>query len=116
MKFTMEETERRRKKQLEYNIKNQITPKQAGKKVSKQSQFGATEVTVDGKLVKAYVESDELNIAADPVVQYMSKDELKKEIAKIKNQMLKAAKELNFSEAARLRDEMYALEKMMESK
>jgi len=116
MKFTMEETQRRRKKQLEYNIKNQITPKQAGKKVSKLSQFGATEVTVDGKLVKAYVESDELNIAADPVVQYMSKDELKKEIAKIKNQMLKAAKELNFSEAARLRDEMYALEKMMESK
>lgn len=116
MRFTMEETERRRKKQLEYNIKNQITPKQAGKKVSKQSQFGAIEVTVNGKLVKAYVDSDELSIAADPVIQYMSQDELKKQIVKIKNQMLKAAKELNFSEAARLRDEMYGLEKLIENK
>jgi excinuclease ABC subunit B len=69
---------------------------------------------LDGKLVKAYVEPDEFSIAADPVVQYMSGDELKKQIAKIKSAMIRAAKEMNFTEAAKLRDEMYALEKMLE--
>ena len=54
------------------------------------------------------------SLAADPVVQYMSKDELKKQIARIKTSMLKASKELNFMEAARLRDEMFALEKLIQ--
>jgi excinuclease ABC subunit B len=55
-------------------------------------------------------------VAADPVVQYMNPEELKKQIAKVKSQMLRAAKEMDFMEAARLRDEMYALEKMVEDK
>ncbi|MCE3225711.1 MAG: uvrB [Bacteroidetes bacterium] len=117
MKSTIEETERRRKKQIEYNFKHNITPVQAGKKKLIQPQMGGVEVSVDGKLVKAYVDpflEGGLNVAADPVVQYMSPDELKKQIAKVKSQMLRAAKEMNFMEAARLRDEMYALEKMME--
>lgn len=115
MKQTIEETERRRKKQIEYNYKNGITPKQAGKKQLLQPN-APIEVTVDGKLVKAYVEQDEINLAADPVVQYMSKDELKKQITKIKTAMLKAAKEMDFMEAARLRDEMFGLEKLMNEK
>jgi len=116
MKATMDETQRRRKKQIEYNFKNNITPVQAGRKKVSESQFSGTEVTVNGKLVKTYVESDELNIAADPVVQYMSADDLKKQIAKAKTSMIKAAKEMDFVEAARLRDEMYTLEKLLGSK
>ena len=116
MRFTMEETLRRRKKQIEYNFKNNITPVQAGRKQIAQSSFGAIEVTVNGKLVKAYAEPDGISLAADPVVQYMTADELKKQISKIKSSMIRAAKEMDFVEAARLRDEMYALEKMLESK
>lgn len=116
MKYTIEETERRRKRQIKYNFENGITPVQAGRKQIAQSYLSGTEVTVNGKLVKTYVESDEIQLAADPVVQYMSAEELKKQIAKTKSAMMRAAKELNFVEAARLRDEMYGLEKILEGK
>lgn len=116
MQKTMDETLRRRKKQIEYNFINKITPIQAGRKQSKESVFGTIEVTVNGKLVKAYAEPDELNLAADPVVQYMNSDELKKQISKLKAAMVKSSKSMDFMEAARLRDEMYALEKLLESK
>ena len=116
MKATIDETQRRRKKQIEYNFLNNVTPVQAGRKQMAESSFGAIEVTVGGKLVKAYVESDGIDIAADPVVQYMSADELKKQITKAKSAMIRAAKEMDFIEAARLRDEMYSLEKLLEGK
>lgn len=116
MRATIDETERRRKKQIEYNYKNGITPTQAGKKMLLQPNESGVEVTVDGKLVRTYIEPEEINVAADPVVQYMSKDELKKQIAKLKTSMLKASKEMDFMEAARLRDEMFELEKMLEDK
>ncbi len=117
MRITIEETERRRKKQIEYNYKNGITPTQAGKKALLQpNDTTGIEVTAEGKLVRAYVEPETMNVAADPVVQYMSKDELKKQIAKLKTAMLKASKEMDFIEAARLRDEMYALENLLNNK
>jgi len=116
IRFTMEETQRRRKKQIEYNFNNNITPVQAGRKQIAQSEFGGIEVNVNGKLVKTYVESEDIMFAADPVLQYMNSDELKKQIAKAKSAMIKASKELNFIEAARLRDEMYVLEKLLNEK
>lgn len=116
MQITIDETERRRKKQIEYNYKNGITPKQAGKKALLQPNNSGVEVSVDGKLVRTYVEPDEISVAADPVVQYMSKDELKKQISKLKTAMLKASKEMDFMQAARLRDEMYGLEKLLNDK
>lgn len=116
MELTMNETQRRRKKQIEYNFKHQITPVQAGKKQLLNPNQSGIEVTVDGKLVKAYSEPDEYSLAADPVVQYMSAEDLKKQITKIKTAMVKAAKEFDFTEAAKLRDEMYALEKLLDSK
>ncbi len=116
IKFTMEETQRRRKKQIEYNFNNNIIPIQAGRKQIAQSEFGGIEVTLDGKLVKAYVESESIMFAADPVLQYMNSDELKKQITKAKSAMINASKELNFLEAARLRDEMYILEKLLSEK
>lgn len=115
MKQTIDETQRRRQKQIEYNYKHGITPKQAGKKMLLQPNSGV-EVTVDGKLVKAYVEPEEISYAADPVTQYMSAEELKKQIAKLKTAMLRASKEMDFMEAARLRDEMYGLEKLLAEK
>jgi excinuclease ABC subunit B len=116
IKLTMEETERRRKKQIEYNFKHNITPVQAGRKNVSQPIMSGTEITVDGKLVKVYIEPEAMDVAADPIVQYMSKDDLKKQIAKVKSAMLRAAKEMNFNEAASLRDEMYSLEKMLDDK
>ena len=65
-----------------------------------------------GARKKAYVEIDEVSIAADPVVQYMTKPEMQKAIDKSRKDMQKAAKEMDFLMAARMRDEMYALEKV----
>jgi excinuclease ABC subunit B len=113
MQKTIDETQRRRHKQLEYNYQHNITPTTAGRK---KQPLSATEVTVDGKLVKAYVESEELTMAADPVTQYMTPDQLKKQIATLKSSMLRAAKQMDFMEAARLRDELYSLEKLLKEK
>ena len=79
--------------------------------------MGQTKVA-DSRLAEqfAYVEQTGLSVAADPVVQYMASEELKKLISQTKRSMEKAAKELDFIEAARLRDEMYDLEKLLEKK
>lgn len=116
MQYTIDETLRRRQKQIEYNYKNNITPVQAGRKQLIQPNESGIEVNMNGQLVRAYTEPEEISYAADPVVQYMNADELKKQIAKIKTSMLKAAKDMDFMEAARLRDEMYALEELLKEK
>ena len=116
MRITIDETERRRKRQIEYNYKNGITPVQAGKKALLQPNDSGVEVTFDGQLVRTYIEPSVFSVAADPVVQYMSKDELKKQITKIKTAMLKASKEMDFTKAANLRDEMFSLEKLIAEK
>lgn len=116
MKFTLEETQRRRDKQIDYNLKHKITPVQAGRKKISSPLLGGTEVSVDGKVIKVYAEPEDLQLAADPVTQYMNAEELKKQISRVKASMTRAAKELNFMEAARLRDEMYALEKLLKEK
>ena len=59
------------------------------------------------------IESETISLAADPVVQYLGKPELEKLLATTKSRMMKAAKDLDFMEAARLRDEMMELEKMV---
>jgi excinuclease ABC subunit B len=112
MQKTIDETNRRREKQREYNLEHGITPKQITR--SKESIMNQTKVA-DSKVSesKAYVESEFINMAADPVVKYMGQDEIKKLISQTKKTMEKAAKELDFIEAARLRDEMYALEKLI---
>ncbi len=116
MQRTINETERRRQKQIAYNLEHGLVPTALNK--SKASIMGQTTVVVNnkGKLERAYVENEVINYAADPVVQYMSKEELKKAIVKTKKAMDMAAKEFNFAEAARLRDEMFALEKLLNNK
>ncbi|MEZ5173045.1 MAG: excinuclease ABC subunit UvrB [Bacteroidia bacterium] len=112
MSRTIEETNRRREKQLKYNIENNITPRQIVK--SHDSIFART--TQSGEIKKAYIGPEESGIAADPVMQYMTREQLQKTIAQTRKQMEKAAKELDFMEAARLRDELQELEKMLKEK
>ena len=73
-------------------------------------------VDFKGGVQRAYVETDMVTLAADPIVQYMNKNDLKKSIESTKKDMLAAAKNMDFLSAAKLRDEMFALEKMMEEK
>lgn len=108
MRKTIEETNRRRIKQLKYNEEYNITPTQIIK--STQSILGQTAVA-DSKAAesKAYIERNGIDIAADPLIQYMTREQIEKAISKLEHQMKAAVKELDFIEAARFRDEIYAL-------
>jgi len=112
MQSTIDETNRRREKQLKFNEEMGITPRQIIKATT--SIMG----DLSGKrgVKKAYIEQETVNLAADPVVKYMDDKALEKAIDKTRRSMEKAARELDFIEAARLRDEMYELEKIMRSK
>jgi excinuclease ABC subunit B len=112
MQMTINETNRRRAKQLKYNEKMGITPSQIYKKTGSI----LTGLTGKGILVKAYIEPERPDIAADPVVKYMNREALEKAIEKTRKNMEKAASELNFVEAARFRDEMSDLQKLLKSK
>jgi excinuclease ABC, B subunit len=112
MQMTMNETDRRREKQLKYNEAMGITPAQIVRKTG-SALMG---LTSKGVSVKAYIEPDRPDIAADPVIKYMNKDALGKAIEKTRKSMEKAASELDFIEAARLRDEMADLQKLLRNK
>jgi excinuclease ABC subunit B len=114
MKEAISETNRRRSIQIEYNLKNNITPATVFK--SKEDILGQTSVADSRKVTKNYYIPQEKNIAADPVIAYMNKPELEKMVQKTQKQMEKAAKELDFMEAARLRDEFFQLKKLLDSK
>ena len=115
MQRTIDETDRKREKQLKYNQENNITPEQIRKSV--EAIHGQTSVAdTRSKLVNAYIEQEQVDIAADPVVQYMSKEQLQKAMNNTRRQMEKAAKALDFLEAARLRDELFSLEKLFKEK
>ncbi len=114
MRLTIEETHRRRIKQITYNEVNNIVPSAINK--STASAFNQSAEASRQSNVKAYIENEEMNAAADPVIQYMSKDQLVKSIGSARKNMEKAAKELDFMSAAKLRDELYALEKLMNDK
>lgn len=105
MQSAIDETKRRRALQIEYNEKHGITPTTVVK--SRDKIMGQTKVADSKRNAKVYAEPmpGELSMVADPVVQYLSKDKLEKLIIQTQKQMEKAAKELNFMEAARLRDE-----------
>ncbi len=113
MRVTMEETDRRREKQILYNEQHGIVPRTVGK--TRDEIIEQTSVMdFKGGVQQIYTEDNaEVTLAADPIVQYMTKPELKKSLENTKKEMQTAAKELNFLLAAKLRDEMYALEKMM---
>jgi len=110
MQQTIDETDRRREKQLEYNKEHNITPRQIEKATRSVMADYREKI---GKSEQTYAGPDEASVAADPVVQYMSKEAIEKAIEKNKKAMEKAAAELDFKEAARLRDEMYTLQEKL---
>jgi excinuclease ABC subunit B len=112
MQKTMDETGRRREKQLKYNQENNITPKTIRKSV--EAIMGQTSVADSlRKKNDAYVEKGTGDIAADPVIKYMDEDQLEKAIYKTRREIETVVKDLNFVEAARLRDEMMEMERLL---
>ncbi len=113
MKRMMDETNRRREKQIAYNSANNITPTQIVK--STRDILGQTAVA-DGNRPKPvpYYEHEKTNAAADPVIQYLSKEKLQKLIARTRKAMEEAVKALDFMEAARLRDELKAIHEILD--
>ncbi|OJV56345.1 MAG: excinuclease ABC subunit B [Bacteroidetes bacterium 43-16] len=115
MQRTIDETQRRREKQIAYNAEHGITPKTVIKSVE---QIMKQTAVLD---IKGYDEDNPLavydvdgNVAAEDYTEYTSSAEAQKAVDKIKKAMQKAAKDLDFMEAARLRDEMFVLEKKLE--
>jgi excinuclease ABC subunit B len=112
MQQTIDETNRRREKQLAYNELMGITPTQIVRKTGTiLSGLGKK-----GSALKAYIEPEKFDIAADPVVKFMNKEALEKAIDKARKNMEKAAAGLDFIEAARFRDEVEDLQKLLRSK
>ncbi len=116
MKRTIDETGRRREKQLAYNIEHGITPTQIKRDRGEVMRQTAVIDIHDADGRRAYVEPEELSIAADPVVKYMTADQLEKNVDVLETQMRKAAKELDFMAAAQLRDELFAMRKLLEDR
>ncbi|RPA69860.1 excinuclease ABC subunit UvrB [Cyclobacteriaceae bacterium YHN15] len=114
MKMAIDETKRRRSLQIAYNEKHGIVPKTIIK--SKEKILGQTKVADSKKNAKIYDDrlDAEAMVAADPLVQYLSKEKLEKLIGQTQKNMERAAKELNFMEAARLRDEWQGLKNRLE--
>ena len=112
MQQTIDETNRRRSKQMKYNDEMGITPAQ----IIRKTGSVLSGLSKKGIASRAYIEPDRPDVAADPVVKYMNSEALEKAIEKAKKSMEKAASELDFVEAARFRDEMADLQNLLSRK
>jgi excinuclease ABC subunit B len=110
MRRTMDETTRRRSIQMAYNAENDITPLTI---VRTREEILASSSILDirGKKLNAYIEPEELSLAADPITDYFSREQFEKMIAQTEKKMKEAAKDLDFMMAAQFRDEVIALKK-----
>jgi excinuclease ABC subunit B len=108
MRKTMEETLRRRSAQMAYNEANGITPQTVFK--SREEILNQKSILdIRGKHSQAYIEPEKPDLAADPVISYLSREQLEKYIAETEKKMKQAAKDLDFITAAQFRDELLAL-------
>ncbi len=113
MQKTIDETTRRREKQIQYNIEHGITPTTISKSI--EQIMGQTSVLdIKGTTASPYAVDDTVTIAAEEQVEYKTIPQLEKAVSQIKRQMEKAARDLDFMEAARLRDEMFRMQKDLE--
>jgi excinuclease ABC subunit B len=112
MQSTIDETNRRRSIQTAYNEEHGITP-QTVRKSRDEILAKKSILDIRGNQKRAYVEPEEPSLAADPVLQYMSRDKVEKMIEDTERKMKKAAKELDFISAAQFRDELFALKKKL---
>ena len=114
MQATIDETNRRRSIQIEYNEKHGITPTTIAR--SREDILARKSILdIKGKKSKAYVEPEETSIAADPLISYMNRDQLEKLLTATEVKMRRAAKELDFISAAQYRDEMLELKKKLKA-
>ena len=116
MQRTIDETNRRREKQIRYNRENGITPTQIKKEISNALALDRKEKE-NSKTIKLYDDNDiQTAIACDPIVEYMSVEQLKKSIERARRQMESAAEKMEFIEAAQYRDEMFKLMEILKEK
>ncbi len=109
MRKTIDETNRRRSKQEEYNKVHGITPRQ----IIKSSENALLKSKEESDSAIQYQVNNQISIAEDPVIKYMNKDELESSIKRVQNQMERQAKKENFIEAAHLRDELFEIKKIL---
>lgn len=113
MRLTMQETKRRRDKQMNYNKEHGITPQQIRKEITESPLAGLLQHEHDNDYRPAI---EPVAAIADPVVEYMSDSQLDKAIARVRRLMNEASSRLDFLEAAQYRDEMFKLESLKKSK
>lgn len=124
MQLTIDETERRRMKQMAYNKEHHLTPKKIEKEIKtnalgiQRNDSNEMETKVGHKTTTyaPYVEKDSLAFAADPIMMKMSKAEIETSIADTTELMKKAAKNLDFIQAAQYRDEILRMQKLLDEK